>query len=206
MQKKEMVPQAFIRFFHAFPSGESFTLYLDEKPLAQDLLFEDFTHYFSLEPGTHTLELRHTHTHEMITTKKISVFNQKIYTCLIAPASFKLLTPICFFLEDIRRPLPDGHLVIRLGHFAATISRLELSLEEEKTLFRHISFGELSSYTAFPPGNYTLKLQEAATHTVLFTQSIKLKPYRFYSVYAVGQGTKDYPYLAILPLDGPSYL
>ena len=207
MPKKEIGQQAFMRFFHAFPSSDSFSLWLDEKPLATDLLYEDFTKYFSLSPGIHTLELRETTTQELLATKKLSLFNQKLYTLLLGAASWKLPVPVCYFLEDIRRPIPDGHLLLRLGHFAPTLHVIEVSLQEEKTLFHHVNYGELTSYTAFPPGEYTLSLRNALTHKVIFEKKhLKLKHYRSYSLYALGNGSPAYPHLTLLPLDGPSYL
>lgn len=207
MLKKEMPPKVYMRFFHALPVHFNVDIYIDSVLKAADILYEDFTEYISLLPGLHTIHITRHKNNTLLYSKKFNLYNQKIYTCLIAPQS-KEGTGISFYnLEDIMRPIPSNNLLIRFSHFSCRTPSVDICLPHDITLFKNVSFGEMTNYMAVMPGTYTIQIKENKTNTELLTlPNVRLKPCRFYSIYAIGNQSKENPFFIVIPLDGNSYL
>ena len=68
----------------------------------------------------------------------------------------------------------------------------------------------MTEYAIIEPGRYTMDVQLTnGEKRVLWVPNINLRQGRYYSIYMIGQGKEgetEFPLIAVIPLDGNSYL
>lgn len=207
MPQKKDTSICYIRFFNAFTSSHAFDLYLDEKLLYDYFLYEDFTKYYPIPSGKHVLKLTEHHKTEPLYEKKINLQRFQIYTGVMARKYKEPEAYHIFCLEEPQKLLEPPRLAIRLNHFAQFDGATSLNHTEEPLPIRNIRYGQASSYLTKEPGTYTFLIKETTNEIELTTLAEKkLKPGRLYSIYFIGDGTKNFPFKPILSIDGFSYL
>lgn len=207
MLRRETVPLSYIRFFHALPINYSIDIYIDNKLVFGDVLYEDFTDYVSLPSGEHTIHITRPKNPIVIYTTLWSVPEQRIYTCVIAPKTKDNIGIEFYKIEDILRSIPSNNLLIRFGHFSMNTPTIDAFLSDDNATFKKVSCSEMTNYISLKPTLYTLEINDSKTDKHLVSAPhIRLKPSRFYSIYTIGNGSKDFPLITVLSLDGNSYL
>ena len=207
MSKTDPISLSYIRFFHALPIKYGIDIYIDNKLRFNDVLYEDFTEYIALPPGQHTVHLSRTKNPIVLCSKVLNISDQKIYTSTVAPKSREGTGIDIYKIEDVLRTIPSNNFLIRFGHSGGNSAAVDVFLSDDVPLFKRVSYSEITNYTPKNPGIYTLQLKESKTGKVLVSApNIRLKPSRFYSIYTLGNGSKEYPHIVVIPLDGNSYL
>ncbi|WP_069997501.1 DUF4397 domain-containing protein [Cellulosilyticum sp. I15G10I2] len=207
MLKKENIPLSYMRFFHALPIKYSIDIYIDTKLAFRDVLYEDFTDYIALYPGEHTITIKQTKNPITVFSMVWHVPNQKIYTGIIAPKTKDGMGIEIYKIEDITRPIPSNNFLVRIGHFSMPTPTIDIFLSDNTATFKKVSCNELTNYTPSKPGIHTLEIKESTTgKSLLSVPSIRLKTTRFYSIYVIGNNSKEFPLTITIPLDGNSYL
>lgn len=207
MLKKENLPLSYMRFFHALPVQYSMDIYIDGKLVFRDVLYEDFTDYIKLSPGEHTLSLTQAKSPITVSSMTWHIPNEKVYTAIIAPKTKEGMGISIYKMEDVLRPIPSNNFLVRFGHFSLPTPAVDVFLSDKTPVFKRVSCNELTNYLPSKPGIYTLEVKESNSGNSLITlPNIRLKPSRFYSIYAIGNGTNSFPLTLALPIDGNSYL
>ncbi len=207
MLKKDMIPQSYVRFFHALPIKYSIDIYIDSKLIFRDILYEDFTDYITLFPGEHTISITKAKNSIIIYSTLWYIPNQKIYTGIIAPKTKDITGIEIYKIEDIQRPIPSNNVLLRFGHFCMGTPPLDIFLSENSPAFKRVSCNEITNYMPVNPGIYNLEIKESKSDNSIVTlPNIRLKPSRFHSIYAIGNGLKEFPLTLAIPIDGNSYL
>jgi hypothetical protein len=202
-----MPSKSYLRFFHALPIQYSIDIYIDDKLTFCDRLYEDFTDYIALLPGEHTIHITRTNNPIIIFSTTWDISDQIIYTGIIAPKTKEGIGIEIYKMEDVTRPIPSNNFLIRFGHFSMNTSSIDVFLSNDMATFKRVSCSELTNYTSLKPGIYTLQIIDSKTGKRLLTApNIRLKPIRFYSIYMIGTGLKEFPLLSVISLDGNSYL
>lgn len=199
--------QSYIRVFHAVPTSIPIDVYIDKKAVAPDFLYEDFTEYIPIAPGEHTISITKANEPTIIYERKINLAPKSIYTAIAAPKCKNPKELNIFLLEDTQRPIPANNLLLRFGHFSKATPIVDITLPDGTPVFKNMAYGQVTQYIPLAPGVYTLEARDPQTGKVLLTiPDIRLKGERFYSIYAVGDNTKQFPLQVVIPLDGNSYL
>ena len=194
---------AFLRLLHALPDPQSFDFYLDDVCIQKDVLYEDFTQYTLFNYGKHIASLHPHKSDECFCKRELWLSAGKIYTLVLA---FYKEQPTFFLMTDTLRPLTDA-CFLRLGHFSPIYPILQLPLNEETPLFKHINALEMTGYISLVPETYHFCLIEPDSQKCLFAYPHFLfKRQRFYSFYIVGGISKKYPLKMLLSIDGNSFL
>ena len=201
---KHLAPQSFcyLRFFHAFPNHESYDLYIDDAPLAKDILYQDFTKYFLVGDTHHTLTLCKHGTKDLLLTEAIHLSSQKIYTLILYATQEG--EPLLLLLNEPPKKIPEAQLLARAVNLSVLPTPLKLYFQDTKPTFKRLASGHYSSYLSFPTATYQLCLQDPATEKIIYERSnVLLKPTRYYSFYLVG-GLPHFPLQVIQCVEGNS--
>lgn len=97
---------------------------------------------------------------------------------------------------------------LRFFHGFPSNVAVDLYLGDRK-IASGLTFGGFTPYTAVDP-RYTMDVQLTnGEKRVLWVPNINLRQGRYYSIYMIGQGKEgetEFPLIAVIPLDGNSYL
>lgn len=207
MSKKEIAPKSYLRLFHCLPVSSPIDLYIDNKLQKANLIYEDFTDYNLIMPGEHTLHITLYKQQEILTKKTLFILPSKIYTVVLVPETKQGTGLALYVIEDVIRTIPSNHFLIRFGHFNHALSLLDITLTHETSTFKKVSCYEMTNYQAINPSSYTLQIKDSSTQKVLLTApKLLLKPSRFYSIYILGNRSKEFPTQMVLSIDGNSYI
>ena len=207
MLPKNNIEKAYIRFFHAFPVAFSIDIYMDKKLVASDILYEDFTEYLSVSPGEHIITITKNKNTVPLFTKKILLSDKGIYTSIIALKNKDTTGPDLSLIEEVQRAIPVNNLLCRMAHFSNVLSQIDVTLPDGSPVFKNIAPFQVTNYIMLKQGTYSLTVHDLNTKRIVFNaDNIRLKPGRFYSIYVIGTGKKDYPIQLVIPIDGNSYL
>jgi len=207
MLKRNPLTKSYVRFLHAIPIKYSMDIYIDGKLIFCDVLYEDFTDYISLLPGEHTIHMTRTKNPIIIYSLALDILDQKIVTGVIAPKTKDGIGIDIYKMEDVLRPIPSNNFLIRFGHFSMNIGVVDVFLSDDNATFKRVSCSEMTNYTPSKPGLYSLQVNDSITGKLLITApNMRLKTTRFYSIYTIGNGSKEFPLIVIISLDGNSYL
>ena len=203
--KSHPVLGSYLRLFHAFPTTQSFDVYLDEKKYAKDLLYEDFTVYKALTPGEHQLTICTHRTLDPVYERSVWISEHRIYTLVLAylPDGSKMQG---YLLNDPPKPIPEEHLLIRTANFSQHTSPITLHLEDIKPIFKKIPLRQTSPYLSFIPATAPIELADVTSQESLLTlPEHTFKITRYYTLYLIG-GIENYPLKLIQTIDGNSFL
>ncbi len=199
------VPISYARIFHAVPKAPAVDVYLNNKIIAKNLRFGDFTEYTSLQPGHYEVQIFKAGSRtDLLLRENLYVNPSSIYTiAAIGYVSSISLLPI---LEP-KGPLIPGKLFIRFGHLSPNSPNVDLTLYDGKKLFTNVPYKKVTGYIPLSPGTYNFKLIASDTgNLVLNIPNINLRDHRFYSIYAIGLLGDKPPLQVVIPLDGNSYI
>lgn len=196
----------YIRFFFAQPTPAHYTLYLDDKPYIKHWEYKDFTPYTKTTSGQHLIRITDPDA-QTIYEKRINVKNNACYTYILGYQPKHKEKLHLFSLEDIKKNYHPSHGFLRLGHFALSYPSLDLLCSKDQLLFKAITYSRLTHYLPLSPETYSIFtscLSESYPTIHLKKHHVKLG--RQYSLYLVGDGSKDFPYECVPSIDGPCYL
>lgn len=206
MKKKNSPAEAFLRSFHAYPTPKSLDIYLDDTLYVKDMLYQDFSQYKPLSKGEHHISITLTGESVIIAMRSIWISPQKIYTLIIAP-DLKNEIPGLYLINDVQRPIPENHCLVRVGAFCEKRELIHIHYDNHPLSFKKISPHQISHYLAFEPGNYTIIAEDLEQHEILCElRACELKVQRIYTHYCLGKGTKEYPFQLLHSIDGSSFL
>jgi len=191
-----------LRFFHAFPSPLPLDLYIDDKPFAKNILYEDFTTYKPLLAQDYTLTLCKHHEKEVLFTQTFHLHMKKNYTIALFPTAdqcYQLL-----LLNEPSKEIPDEMLLARTINLTSQTDSLKLLFKEMRPEFKKLQAAHFTSYLAYKDGTYHLQLLQPSTEKIVYEQKeINLKASRYYAFYIIG-GLDAYPLKVISHIEGSS--
>jgi len=196
---------SYFRVLHSSPKSPAVDVYINDILKFKNLTYGAFTDYIEVMTGDYNVKLYATGTKTSpVLNKNIFIPPEKIYTV----AAIGLLPNIDVLLVlEPKVVNPSDKVYIKFAHLSPNAGAVDIALPDGKILFRNIKYKQLTDYIEVSAGTYTLEVRPTGTTTIaLYVPNIKLKPQRFYTIYAIGLAN-DHPGLqALIPLDGSSYL
>lgn len=198
---------SYIRVLHASPKSPAVDIYINDKPTITNLSYRHFSEYLPITAGTYNIAVYPTGKKDTpVLTTSFSIPPNEIFTIAAIgtrPSDLSLLP-----LSEPQLEEPEtGETYVRFAHLSPNAPAVDIAVPNGKVLFDDVSYKEYTDYIAVPNGTYTLEALLTGTDTpVLYVPNIKLKPRRFYTVYAVGLVGDNPPLQVLIPLDGNSYL
>ncbi len=196
---------SYFRVLHSSPKSPSVDVYINDLLKFKNLTYGAFTDYIEVMTGDYNLKLYAAGTKTSpVLNKNIFVPPEKIYT--VAAIGLSPNIDVLLVLEP-KVVNPSNKVYIKFAHLSPNAGAVDIALPDGKILFRNIKYKQFTDYIEVPAGTYTLEVRPTGTTTIaLYVPNIKLKPQRFYTVYAIGLANDRPALQALIPLDGSSYL
>ena len=98
--------------------------------------------------------------------------------------------------------------LLRLVHLSPNSPKVNLVVKNTGSkLFQGVSYKEVTDYVPLNPSTYNFEVTSTSTNeAVLYVPNMRLLGDRFYSFYVIGLLGGEPPIMALLPLDGNSYI
>lgn len=196
---------SYFRVLHASPKSPAVDVYINDMLKFKNLTYGAFTDYLEVITGNYNIKLY------AAGTKTTPVLNKNIF---IPPEKIYTISAIGLLPNIDLLPVPEPKVInpsnnayIKFAHLSPNVGAVDVALPDGKILFENIKYKQFTDYIEVPAGTYTLEVRPSGTKTIaLYVPNIKLKPQRFYTVYAIGLANDSPGLQALIPLDGSSYL
>lgn len=198
-------PVSYLRILHAVPDAPKVDVYLNDKLIANNLAFKQFTEYLSIVPGYYNVKIYPAgNTSNPVINTSFSASGNNIYTA----AAIGLLKNIYLkVIEDTPMAVAPNKTMVRFVHLSPDAPMVNVVLPNKNIGFENVSFGEVTNYKEMSPGISTIQISAAQTgDVVLMSPNARFGGNKFYSIYAVGLAGGNPPLQVLLPLDGNSYI
>ena len=176
---------SYVRALHASPDAPAVDVYVNDRLVARNLSYKNFTPYFRLPTGLYNISVFPTGTKaNPVIRTQLQLPARTIYT-LAARGILKdiAIQPI---LDPIV-PYAPGTSLIRFIHLSPNTPPVDITLPNGQRIFQDVEYTEVTGYIPVRPGTYTIQARPTGTEKVaLLVPNIRLLPNRIYSIYAVG--------------------
>ena len=196
---------SYFRVLHSSPKSPAVDVYINDILKFRNLTYGAFTDYVEVMTGDYNIKLYAAGTKTSpVLNKDIFVPPEKIYTV----AAIGLLPNIDLLLVlEPKVVNPSDKVYIKFAHLSPNAGAVDIALQGGKILFKNINYKQFTDYIEIPAGTYNLEVRPTGTTTIaLYVPNMRLKPQRFYTVYAIGLAGDRPGLQALIPLDGSSYL
>lgn len=204
-QYREMKRNSYIRLLHASPGAPPVDVLANDKPIAQNLSYKDFTQYLLVPSGNYNIKIYPAgkRTNPLLVS---NFFVPPNFILTLAAAGQPTNITLVALPEPLRN-VPKKKVYVRLSQLSPDAPNVDVALQNGRKLFTNVSFKEFTDYVLLNPGTYNFEIRPTGTtKTILYVPNITLKPDRFYTVYTVGLASGRPPLQALIPMDGNSYL
>lgn len=204
-QTRQVAMSSYVRALHASPDAPAVDIYVNNNPVARNVVYREFTPYSPIAGGLYNVKVypAGTTTNPVINTN-VNIPPSSIFTVAITGK----LANIGFTLVPeppiVRNP---GEANIRFVHLSPDAPHVDVILPNGTVLFSDIEYKEISPYISVRPGRYEIQAKVAGTNNVILTvPNINLRPNNIYTIYAVGLASGQPSLQVLIPLDGSTYL
>jgi hypothetical protein len=190
---------------HASPDAPAVDIYANDKLIAGNLSYKDFTPYVTVTPGNYNIKVYPTGRKDnAVLTTDLNIPPYSIYT---VAAVNKLANLNLLPIREPTMPIPAGKVYVRFAHLSPNAPNVDVVLPNGTKLFNNVTYKQITDYIPVNPGTYAIYVRPTGTdQNVLYVPNITLQPNRFYTVYAVGLVDGTPSLQALIPLDGNSYI
>ncbi|MEW9093840.1 MAG: DUF4397 domain-containing protein [Clostridiaceae bacterium] len=196
---------SYIRIFHASPNAPAVDVYLNNKIVARNLKYKEFTEYLKVTPNNYNIKVYPTgNSTTPIINTSLSIGKNQILTA----AAIGLLDNISIkVIEDPPMPIEQGSAMLRIAHLSPDAPIINASLANGSIKFDNVDYTKVTDYQKINPGLYTMEAEAASTgDLILMVPNILLKPNNFYTIYIIGLSSGSPSLQVVIPLDGNSYI
>lgn len=196
---------SYIRLFHASPDAPAVDIYTNDKLIAKNLSYRNFTPYLNIPSGNTNIRF-------FIAGRKL---NPLINTNIFIPAKSIFTIAASGMSSEIRllslpepvRTVQTGKALIRLAHLSPDAPNVDVALSNTGKVFSNVAYKSYTDYIAVEGGTYTINISAANTSKVVLTApNINIKSGNIYTIYVVGLTSGKPPLQVLVPLDGNTYL
>lgn len=168
-----------IRLLNAATGYNPFTVFINNRQVSTGLNFSEITQYRQIPQGYHSFTI--TGPNGYVYLRKSIYIGDGMSTVAIINSSGGIdLTTI----EDKACPASNTSACFRLCNLAFYTGAVNANLGN--VFFNAVNFNEVTSFSQFESGNYTLNVSRSARpETVLVTSLITLNPRRIYTAYVL---------------------
>lgn len=196
---------SYIRILHASPDAPAVDVYANDRLIAKNLSYRNFTPYLSVPSGN-------TNVRVFIAGRKLNpLINTNIFIpaksiFTIAAAGRSSQIGLLALPEPLRTVQP-GKALIRFAHLSPDAPNVDLLLQDDTRLFSNVAYKGYTDYITINGGTHTFIIRAANTSKVILTvPNINIKSGNIYTIYAIGLATGKPSLQVLVPLDGNTYL
>lgn len=203
--KREVPASSYIRVLHASPDAPAVDIYVNENPVARNVVYREFTQYTPIVGGLYNVKVypAGATTNPVINTN-VNIPPNSIFT---VAAVGKLANISLLLVPEPPVSRNPGEVAVRFVHLSPDAPSVDVTLPNGTVLFKDIEYKEISPYITVRPGTYEIQAKVTGTNNVVLTvPNINLRPNNIYTIYAIGLAAGQPSLQVLIPLDGSTYL
>lgn len=196
---------SYIRILHASPDTSLVDIYANDKLIAKNLSYRNFTPYLNIPSGNTNLRifLAGRKINPLINTN-IFVPAKSIFTIAVAGKSSQIGL---LALPEPIKTLPSNKALVRFAHLSPGTPNVDIVLPNGNKLFTNVAYKSFTDYISVEAGTYIFDIRVTnTTKNILTIPNISIKSGNIYTIYAVGLLTGKPSLQVLIPLDGNTYL
>ena len=196
---------SYIRVLHSSPKSPAVDVYINNMLKFKNLTYGTFSDYVEVMSGDYNIKVYAAGTKTTpVLNKNVFIPKNSIYT-VAAIGTLPNIDLLLVLEPKVNNPTNNAY--VKFAHLSPNAGSVDVALPNGDILFKNVMYKESTNYIQVPAGTYTFEVRPTGTKTIaLYVPNVRLKPQRFYTVYATGLAY-DHPGLqALIPLDGSSYL
>lgn len=199
-ENAEKLSVGYVRVLHAVPVAPNVDVYANEKLIANNIAFGEFTSYIPVPEETYQISIYLAGTKESPIVSNLLFVNRNTALTIATIGVLKEISLVAISDGDV--PIDPSKAMIRFVHLSPNAPPVDITLSDGTIIFRDISFRHLTLYMEVAPANYTLEVRRSGTDNVVLTvPNVDLEANNFYSIYAVGLVSVNPELEALLLLD-----
>ncbi|KZL90771.1 DUF4397 domain-containing protein [Clostridium magnum] len=176
---------SYARILNASPNSPPIDVYLDDKLIAKNIAYKEFSKYLIFPKGNNNIKVYPTGQN----------VNPIIDSPIALPPGFVYnIAAIGYFPNIILYPIPEpttpqnfNRACVRLINLSPNSPPLDIRVQDGTKIFSSVKYEDYTTYACIPPGTYTFRVIATGTNNVLFTiPDVQLMPNKYYAIYTVG--------------------
>lgn len=195
----------FIRLLHASPNTPAVDIYANDRPVARNISYREFTEYFQVPAASYVIAVYRTgqRTNPLLVSNVSGPAGSILTIAGVGSApNLSAMT-----ISDRLMPIPPDKTYVKLVHLSPDTQGIDLTLPDGTKLFADVEYREITNYRTVEPGRYTFQARTVGTDTVILNvPNINLGPNRFYTVYFIGLSGGSPSLQMLIALDGNTYI
>ena len=191
-----------VRIIHAAPDAPNIDVYANNRIIAENLSYSQFTVYTPIPEGTYSISAYVSGTTDCpIVTNMLRIDKNTSTTAAVVGT---LSTIGLLAVPDNYKGAPSisNEAEVRLIHLAPNVPAVDVTLPNGVFIFDYVSYKELTEYKSFVPGSNIIQIRLARTPTAILRVPINLQPRLVYTIYFIGMVTEKPGLDALILLDG----
>ncbi len=196
---------SYVRILHASPDAPVVDIYANDKLIAKNLSYRNFTPYLNIPSGNTNIRVFNAgrKMNPLINTN-IFIPAKSIFTIAAAGKSSQIGLLV---LPEPIRTVPRDKALIRFAHLSPNAPNVDMVLPNGNKLFTNVAYKSFTEYIPVDGGTYTFDIKVSTTSKVILTvPNINLKSGNIYTIYVIGLVTAKPSLQVLIPLDGNTYL
>lgn len=192
---------SYVRIIHTVPDAPNVDIYANDRLIAQDLAYGEYTDYLTIPEGMYKISLYVAGSKNSPVLENMLVVDKNSYLTVAAAGT---LSKIGFLaIADANAPKKSGKAMVRFLHLSPNAPAVDITLPDGTVIFGNVSFQYITPYADVMPMNYTLQVRVAGTPDVVLTvPNVTLAADKYYTVYAIGLVGEAPELEALLLTDG----
>ena len=189
-----------VRVLHTSPDAPAVDIHVDGSPAITNLSFGQISDYVELRAGMHSVKVFAAGTGRKgnaVIDADLEVEANQAYT---VAAVRRLQNVQAMVISDSTSPPGPGMAKVRVIHASPDAPGVDVGVPGGPTLFRNISFMEITPFTEVQSGTYDLEVRPAGSmQAVVVVPNVSLDSANLYTFAAMGllRGT---PSLMVMPI------
>ena len=175
-----------VRFFHASPSAPNVDIYADDYLIAKNISFKNSSKYIEIPADDYDFKIFIAgETNKPILKKEIDITPNGVFTIsainLPGNLDLRIITDASTYSDN------SNISFLRFIHYSPTAPLLDLSLLNNKKLFKFVEYKEGTGYFPLSPESYNFKISSSENDKLnLMIPNIRLEQNKFYTLYSLG--------------------
>lgn len=174
---------SYVRFFNGNGTGETVDIYINNRLVVKNLVFKQFSRYFSALPGNYRLTVYKSYTMQLLFTSTMRIQANYVYTAAISGTQGNQNLKL---VSSRRRFTSPNISYVRFINLAQDAPSMDIYVDGVLTI-SDLQYREVSNYMPLIPGEHSIVAQASATSsTVLVEDRINFESGEYYGSYIVG--------------------
>lgn len=192
-----------VRIIHAVPDAPNIDVYVNNKIIAKNLSYSQFTFYTPIPEGDYSISIYISGAADSPIITNMLRINRNTSTTVAVSGTLSTIGLIAIPDNYTKTPSMSNEAEVRFIHLSPNVPAVDVTLPDGTFIFDYVSYEERTEYKPFAPNFYIIQVRLATRPTYLLLRvPIILEPRLVYTIYFIGKATEKPGLEALILLDG----